>query len=329
MFLHIAYPYVLYVLGALLVAVACIKFFIMRRTWYVYPLTSMITKNQLQKSCGIKYFLYACRLCILGFLAFLAARPQWADERSKVNVEGIDIVIALDISGSMELFDDAQDRRMRVDVAKAEAIRFIEKRTNDPIGLVLFANDAISRCPLTLDKHILKELVGSVQIGLLDPQGTALGTGLATAVNRLKNAKAKSKIIILLTDGEPSPEKIPPETAIELAQQHKIKVYTIGIGNDQGGFFMHPLFGLQSGQTKVNTTLLKTIAEKTGGEFFLARNPKEMRSVYEKIDRLEKTDMQTDIFHTFYEAFESFIWLFLALFFFELLLRITIWRGVA
>ncbi len=329
MFLHIAYPYILFVLGTLLTIVACYKLFIMRRTWYTSPLTSIIAKHQLQKTRSIKYLLYTLRFCILGFLAFLAARPQWADERSKITVDGIDIVIALDISGSMELFDDQHDRRMRVDVAKAEAIRFIEKRSNDPIGLVLFAKDAISRCPLTLDKHILKELVGSVQLGLLDPQGTALGTGLATAVNRLKNSKAKSKAIILLTDGEPTPEKISPATAIELAQQHQIKVYTIGIGNDQGGFMMHPLFGLQSGQTKVNITLLKTIAEKTGGAFFLAHNPKEMRSVYEKIDQLEKTDLETSVFHTFYEAFEYFIWLFLALFFFELLLRVSIWRGIA
>lgn len=329
MFLHIAYPFVLYALGIALAAVACFKIFVMKRTWYTYPLTNKIITNQLQKPHSIKYFLYAIRFCILAFLAFLAARPQWADERSKVNVEGVDIVIALDISGSMQLFDDQNDRRMRVDVAKAEAIRFIEKRPNDPIGLVLFANDAISRCPLTLDKHILKELVGNIEIGLLDPQGTALGTGLATAVNRLKNSTAKSKIIILLTDGEPSAEKISPETAIELAQQHHIKVYTVGIGNEQGGFGIHPLFGIQSGQTKVNIPLLKTIAEKTGGELFLAHNPKEMRKIYETIDQLEKTDLQTDIFHTFYEAFEYFIWLFLALFFFELLLRLTIWRGIA
>jgi Ca-activated chloride channel family protein len=329
MFLHIAYPAVFYALGVALAIIGCLKFFIMKRTWYTYPLTGSIIKHQLQKPPSIKYFLYALRFCILGFLAFLAARPQWADERSKVNVDGIDIIIALDVSGSMQLFDDQHDRRMRVEVAKAEAIRFIEKRSSDPIGLVLFAKDAISRCPLTLDKHILKELVGSIEIGLLDPDGTALGTGLATAVNRLKTSKAKSRIIILLTDGEPSAEKIAPETAIELAQQHQIKVYTIGIGNDQGGFIMHPLFGLQSGQTRVNVPLLKTIAHKTGGEFFLAHNPKEMRSVYEKIDTLEKTEIQTDIFHTFYEAFAYFIWLFLALFFFELLLRISIWRGIA
>ncbi|MBM3893579.1 VWA domain-containing protein [Candidatus Dependentiae bacterium] len=329
MFLHIAYPVVLYTLGVALALISCFKFFLMKRSWYTYPLTDSIIKHALQKPRRIKYFLFLLRFCTLCFLVFLASRPQWADERSRVNVDGIDIVIALDISGSMQLFDDQHDRRMRVDVAKAEAIRFIEKRTNDPIGLVLFAKDAISRCPLTLDKHILKELVGNIEIGLLDPDGTALGTGLATAVNRLKDSKAKSKIIILLTDGEPSPEKIAPETAIELAQQNHIKVYTIGIGNDQGGFIMHPMFGLQAGQTRVNVPLLKTIAEKTGGEFFLAHNPKEMRTVYEKIDKLEKTEIQTDIFHTFYEAFAYFIWLFLALFFFELLLRISIWRGLA
>ncbi len=329
MFLHIAYPLVLYALAGLLALIACIKLLIMRRTWYTFPLTRIINKHGKQRSHHVKYLLYTLRFCCLGFLAFLAARPQWTDERSKINVDGIDIVIALDISGSMELFDDPNDRRMRIDVAKEEAIRFIEKRSNDPIGLVLFAKDAISRCPLTLDKSILKDLVGSIQIGLLDPQATALGTGLATAINRLKTSKAKSKAIILLTDGEPTPEKIAPTTAIELAQHYHIKVYTIGIGNDQGGYMMHPLFGLQSMQTKVNEPLLRNIADKTGGAFFLAHNQKEMRTIYEKIDQLETTELQTNVFHTFYEAFEYFIWLFLALFFFELLLRISIWRGIA
>jgi Ca-activated chloride channel family protein len=328
MFLHIAYPYVLYSLGTLLLLIGGIKLFIMHRSWYSYPLTSLIIKKQLQKTASIKYLLYTLRFCLLGFLAFLAARPQWADERSKINVDGIDIVIALDVSGSMEFFDDPQDRRMRIDVAKEEAIRFVEKRTNDPIGLVLFAKDAISRCPLTLDKHILKELIGGIKLGIIDPQATSLGTGLATAVNRLKKSKAKSKAIILLTDGQPSPEKISPATAVELAKQYNIKVYTIGIGNESGGFMMHPIFGTQSAQTTIDEELLKSIATQTGGASFLARNQKEMRTIYNTIDKLETTELETNVFHTFYEAFEYFIWLLLGLFFFELLIRLTILRGL-
>jgi Ca-activated chloride channel family protein len=329
MLLHLAYPYILYGLGSLLVVLVMVKMYLVRRTWYQYPVTGHIAVHGKVSSPWISRSLHALRIGALGLLAFLAARPQWADERSQISINGIDIVLALDVSGSMEFFDDPHDRRPRIEVAKAEAIRFIEKRTSDPIGLVIFAKDALSRCPLTLDKAILKELVGNLNFKIIDPQGTALGTGLATAINRLKNSQAKSKIVVLLTDGAPTPgEKISPDAAIELAVEYGIKVYTIGIGNEQGGYFMHPIFGLQSGQSQVNSTLLKTIAEKTGGAFFLAHNPKEMRSVYDTIDTLEKTTMQTNIFHTLYEAFAEFIWFFIALFFLELFLRLTIWRGL-
>jgi len=329
MLLHLAYPLVGYVFATLCLIVLCLKLFTMRRTWYAYPVAQRLADHGLAQSPWIGRSLHGLRFLSLAVLAFLIARPQWADERSQINVNGIDIMLALDISGSMELFDDQHDRRTRIEVAKAEAIRFIEKRTSDPIGLAIFAKDSLARCTLTLDKAILKELVADLSIGIIDPQGTALGTGLATAINRLKNSKAKSKIVVLLTDGAPSPgEKITPEAATELAVELGIKVYTIGIGNEQGGYFIHPLAGLQSGQTQVNSQLLKMIADKTGGAFFLAHNPKEMRTVYETIDALEKTTIQTNIFHTLYEAFEQFIWFFMALFFIELFLRLSIWQGL-
>ncbi|NDD54322.1 VWA domain-containing protein [bacterium] len=330
MLLHLAYPWVLYLLLGTLAMCGFIKLLLMRKTWYTYPATQILAIRKAGSSALIKRALFALRLAALALLALLAARPQWADERSQVRIQGIDIVIALDVSGSMELFDDPHDRQTRIQVAKKEAIRFIEKRANDPIGLVIFAKDALSRCPVTLDKAILKELVGSLFIGVIDPQATALGTGLATAVNRLKTSAAKSKVVILLTDGEPTPgEKVAPEMAIALAKEYGIKVYTVGIGNDAGGYLMHPFLGLQSGQTRVNKALLQEIADKTGGAFFLAHNPQEMRAIYDTINRLEKTDMQTTLFHTFYEAFEQFIWFFMALFFAELLLRLTVWRGIA
>ena len=262
-------------------------------------------------------------------LIFLIARPQIVDERSFVNIEGVDIVMAIDVSGSMEAFDDIRDRRTRIEVAKAEAIRFIEKRTNDPIGIVLFAHDALSRCPLTLDKKFLKELVGLLHIGIINHTETALGTGLATAVNRLKNSQAKSKIVILLTDGEPtSTEKINPEVAMELAQQFNIKVYTIGIGAENGGFGYDQFGRIGRFPSSLNVALLKQIAEKTGGKFFKANNPQDMRHIYDTIDKLEKTEYQTNLFHNYYEAFLSFMWIIVLLFALELFLSLFVWRGV-
>jgi Ca-activated chloride channel family protein len=230
----------------------------------------------------------------------------------------------------MQLFDDLKDQRPRIEAAKSEAIRFTEKRIDDPIGVVLFARDAVSWCPLTLDKKILKEMIGSIQLGVIDPGGTWLGTGLATALNRLRSSKSKTKIVILLTDGQPTPpEKIDPSVSIDIAQKLGIKVYTIGIGGEHGAYIDQPPFGIQRvPDPGVNVALLQTIAQQTGGQFFRANNPKEMHQIYEKIDALEKTTIQTSMFHRYYEAFVSFIWFVLLLLFLECMARFFIWRGV-
>ena len=328
MTLHLAYPFVLYILIPLLCAVAGYVFYSLNKRFFRYPRASSMALHGLGIGKTHKYVLFTLRALLLALLAFLVARPQWADERSKLNVDGIDMVIALDVSGSMQLFDDQNDRRTRIDAAKAEAIRFIDKRTNDPIGLVIFAQDALSRCPITLDKIMLKNMIGSLELGVLDPNATCLGTGLATAVNRLKKSKSKNKVIILLTDGEPTPnEKVSPDLAIQLAQNYGIKVYTVGIGSEQGGFFMHPFFGLQQAGARLNVSLLKKIAESTGGAFFVAKNPQDMRKIYDTIDRLERTQLQTNVYHKYYEAFTYFVWFLLALLGAELLLRMLVWKG--
>ncbi len=138
----------------------------------------------------------------------------------------------------------------------------------------------------------------------------------------------KSKIIILLTDGEPTPEKIDPSLAIDMAKQYGIKVYTIGIGNEEGGFIQHPFLGLQRVDFKIDVDLLKKIAQETGGKFFRANNPAQMRQIYNTIDSLEKTEYQTDIFHNYYEAFLTFVWILLLLFFLEMFFRLYFWRGI-
>lgn len=330
MFLRFAYPELLYMLVPLFCAALAYRFLFYKTPVYAYPLAPNLLKTSLLKNSMHKKVLFILRLILLLGLMILIPRPQWVDERSKVNVDGIDIVIDLDLSGSMQAIDDLQDRRMRIDVAKEEAIRFIEKRSNDPIGIVIFAQDSLSRCPLTLDKKFLKNIVSSLNLGFIDPQGTALGTGLATAINRLKDSKAKSKIIILLTDGVPTPEKITPEEAIEMAKEFKIKIYTIGIGNKEGGYVQHPLMpgSLARMRTEFDPALLQKIADQTGGKYFHAQNQKDMRTIYDTINTLEKTKHETNIFHNYYEAFLSLLWIILLLFACELMLRLFIWRGV-
>ncbi|MCK4499220.1 VWA domain-containing protein [Candidatus Babeliales bacterium] len=256
------------------------------------------------------------------------------DTRSKVDVNGVDIVLALDVSGSMEIFDDPHDRRPRIQVAKEEAINFINKRPNDPIGLVVFAVDTLSLAPPTLDKSLLQESIEALEIGFVNPNGTALAQGLATAVSRLRNSKSKSKIVILLTDGQPTGRsKVSIKQAIKLAKQYKIKVYTMGIGNENGGYFQQfgriiPAAGLGQ-DTGVDKKLLTHIAQETGGKFFAAHNPQEIRDVYNTIDQLEKTNRKADVFSRYYEAFWLFAAPLLVLLCLESLLRCWLWKGLA
>ncbi|MCK4650584.1 VWA domain-containing protein [Candidatus Babeliales bacterium] len=327
-FLRFAYYKLFYFLIPVFLLVFLYRLKFYKTPVYSFSLGDFFKKKFLvKKSKHKKIFFFLRSLSLLG-LIFLIARPQWIDSRSKVNIEGVDMILAIDVSGSMQVFDDVNDRRSRIKVAKDEAIRFIEKRENDPIGIVIFAKDAISCCPLTLDKNILKEIVGKLELGYINPDGTSIGTGLATAVNRLRKSKAKSKIIVLLTDGEPTPEKIEPHVAIELAKEFGIKIYTIGIGNEKGGFIKDTFFGIRRVGFKIDVTFLKKIADQTGGKFFRANNPAQLRRIYEIIDSLEKTEYQTDIFHRYYEAFLNFIWIILLIFGLEIFLRFYFWRGI-
>jgi len=328
--IHFAYPQILFIF---LPAWAALVFY--RLKWvksfkYSYPLTSQIRKTLSPKKKYHREVFFLLRALLLLGLIFLIARPQAVDSRSNVNVKGVDIILALDVSGSMCFFDDLRTREKRVDTAKKEAIRFIEKRENDPIGLVLFGADAISRCPLTLDKKILKRLVHETKLGILNTSGTSLGTGLATAINKLKHSQAKSKIIILLTDGQPTPhtEKISVDTALEIAQNQKIKVYAIGIGNRKGGYLESRLGFVQQMPDSVDEVLLKKIAKKTGGQFFRANSQTEMRQIYETIDRLETTEYKTKLFSRYHETFSYFIWFILILILIELFLKLFLWRGL-
>lgn len=329
MVLHVLYPNVLYILSPVLLIALVYRLFFYKTPVYRFPLGKAVAQFSKVHHKHHKKVHFFMRVVSLVGLLFLVARPVWVDEHSNVTTHGIDIVLAIDVSESMMLFDDFKDRRSRIEVAKQEAVRFIEKRIDDPIGVVLFGREVISRCPLTLDKHILKQIVGSIELGEISGQGTFLGTGLAMAVNRLRSSKSKSKIVVLLSDGEPSvPETVDPDQAIKLAKQFGVKVYTIGIGNERGGFVEHPLMGIQQVDSRINVDLLQKIATQTGGVFLRANNSKELRAAYNHIDRLEKTEYETNVFHRYYEAFLTFVWIILALLALELFLRLFIWPGV-
>jgi len=258
-------------------------------------------------------------------LALLVAKPQLVDPRSNVIIEGIDMVLALDVSGSMDLQDF--EGKSRLDVAKEEAVRFIEKRENDPIGLVIFGGDTVSRCPITLDKNILRSIVKELYVGVIDSRATILSAGLLNAVNRLKDSQSKNKIVILLTDGEPSENDISPELAIEVAKKLDIKIYTVGIGSDKRQYVRDD-WGRIGLMPRVNASLLKKIASETGGKFFMAKNPQDMRTIYETIDNLEKTEYETTMYSKYFDLFMPFLWGVFIVFLIMLFLSTFIWFGV-
>ncbi|MDP3920835.1 MAG: VWA domain-containing protein [Candidatus Omnitrophota bacterium] len=270
-------------------------------------------------------FLPLLRAVSLILFVVALARPQDVTAEREYQTKGVDIVVALDISGSMLAEDFKPENRLSV--AKQEAIKFIRGRENDRMGLVVFARKAFTQCPLTLDYDVLTSLLKEVRIGMI-PDGTAIGMGLATAVNRLRSSEAKSKVIILLTDGENNAGNIDPITAAELAKTFNIKAYTIGVG--RGGLVPFPvndpLFGKRYVQANVeiDEMTLKRIADITGGVFFRARDPQSLSEIYEKINQLETTEVKVKEYRSYDELFGYLLLPALLLLLIELLLANTL-----
>ncbi len=323
-----AYPWILYVGLPLLIAAVWYKLFYYKNPVYSYPLTAVIVNDGFGIYSQRKKILFGIRFITLIVLLFLIARPQLVDKHSKVAVEGIDIILALDVSGSMSWFDDPHDQRTRIEIAKEEAIKFIKKRDDDPIGLVLFGVEAVSRCPLTLDKKMVESLIKETELGIIDPDGTVLVKGLITSINRLRKSDSKTKIIILLTDGSPSPEDINPSYALELAKQYGIKIYTIGIGGDYGGLQKDQFGGIHQMGVSVNHQLLNTLAKETGGRYFQAKNQDDLNTIYNTIDQLEKTTYETDVYKKYFDIFMPFLWIIIMIAIVELFLLSSIWFGL-
>jgi Ca-activated chloride channel homolog len=300
------------------------------RTWwhkpvrYTYSLTQLFQSTAPTLFSAGRLFCKVIRFLALSILLFLSLQPQLVDLRSQITVDGIDMVLVLDVSGSMQFKDYGDQQKSRVEVAKEEAIRFVEKREYDAIGLVIFGNDAVSRCPITSDKNMLKKMIGDLHIGIVDSEGTVLARAIIAAANRLKQAKAKSKVMIVLTDGEPSEQDLDMSAAIKVARDLGIKIYTVGIGSETEEFFMHPLYGIVQ-KPRVNAKLLEAIAQQTGGQFFMAHNAHDMRTIYEKIDQLEKTTHDVPIYSKYYDLITPLGHVAFCLLAIELLLSSFVW----
>jgi len=256
------------------------------------PITEGFAEHQQAFRGRLKQNLFILRVLGLTFLIFALARPQTSFNEENVNTEGIDIVMSLDISGSMKALDFRPDR---LGAAKKTAAEFIQNRKNDRIGLVVFASESFTQCPLTTDHQMIMQLLEEVDEGLLE-SGTAIGMGLSTAVIRLKDSDAKSRVVILLTDGDNNSGFIDPLTATEAAKQYGIRVYTIGVGkNGMAPYRVKGPFGnyqIVQQEVKLDEELLKQIANETGGRYYNVKDNQALERVYEEIDRLEKTRIQ-------------------------------------
>jgi len=326
--IHFAEPYYLWLL-LLIPAITA---------WYWYRLRHNSAALQISNTEVFKHFsagwknyarngLFALRMLALSVIILAIARPQTNLNRQDISVEGIDIILATDISSTM-LAEDLKPNRL--EAAKEVGIDFIKSRTDDRIGLVVFSGESFTQCPLTTNHAMLINLYKSIGFGMID-DGTAIGDGIATAVNRLKESKAKSKVIILLTDGMSNTGSIDPLSAAEIAELYGIRIYTIGAGTI--GMAPMPVrtpFGMQYQQMEVqiDEALLQKISALTKGKYFRATNKQKLKEVYNEIDKMEKSKIDVTEFSRKREEFVPFVLLALLLLAIEFIFRFVILKLV-
>ncbi len=273
----------------------------------------------------LSHILFAIRTIAAGLLIIILARPQATDKFQNTTTEGIDIVLTLDISGSMLARDFKPDR---LEASKNVATEFISGRPYDRIGLVVFSGESFTQCPLTTDHAVLINLLREIQSGMIE-DGTAIGMGLATAVNRIKDSEAKSKVIILLTDGVNNRGEIAPVTAADIAKTYGVRVYTIGVGTQ--GMAPYPVqtpFGMQYRDmpVEIDEDILRSIASSTGGKYFRATDNDKLLQVYAEIDKLEKSIIDVRLFSRKEEKFLIPAIVVFCLIALDLLIRNTIYK---
>lgn len=276
----------------------------------------------------VRHLAFALRMCVIACIIVVIARPQTRDNWRTSSTEGTDIVLAMDVSTSM-LARDFEPNRL--EAAKKVASNFVAARESDNVGLVIFAGESFGAVPLTTDRAIIANYIADIKTGLI-VDGTAIGDGLANAINRIKDGKAKSKSIILLTDGSNNTGMVAPQTAAEIAKQMDIRVYTIGVGTNGNALYpQQNMFGrieYVPMPVVIDEPTLKNIAEMTGGRYFRAVNNNVLQEVFEEIDKLEKTQMDVRHFSHTEDNYMLWAWLAFGLLALELLLRNTILRSI-
>lgn len=296
--------------------------------------SSLDNLKRLKKSTSIflRYLLLVLRCLAIALFVMALARPQSSTKASEVLTEGIDIILCLDTSGSMQALDFKweNERQNRLQVVKKVVSDFIKGRKNDRIGMVVFGEEAFTQCPLTLDYGVLLSFLDQVEIGMAG-DSTAIGSALGTCIKRLKELKSKSKVVILLTDGRNNAGRVSPETAAEIAKTFNIKTYTIGVGTEgEVPFLVDTIFGKKYVYQRVDLdeVTLKEIANITGGKYFKATNTKALEEIYNQIDKLEKTKVEVKEYMEYEELFGWFLLPGLACILLEIVLAHTRFRKI-
>lgn len=306
--------------------------------WYIYKLSKSQASLQVSSSeafqqvssswkIHLRHLPFVLRVLVIALLILVLARPQSTNSWQNSTTEGIDIMLAMDISTSMLAQDLKPDR---LEAAKDVAASFINGRHNDNIGLVVFAGESFTQCPLTIDHTVLLNLFKDIHPGVIQ-DGTAIGLGLANAINRIKDSQAKSKVIILLTDGVNNAGEIAPVTAAEIAKTFGVRVYTIGVGTEgEAPYPIQTAFGIQYQSIKVDIDeeTLKNVATITGGQYFRATDNASLKGIYAEIDQMEKTKISVQEFSKKEEEYKRWALIAFALLLVEILLRNTILKNI-
>lgn len=298
----------------------------------IFSSTENITKLPLQRKRHLRHIILLLRIATLILLIAAIARPQSGMKFSDVTTEGVDIMLAIDTSGSMQALDfEVNNKRVdRLEVVKGVVADFIKARETDRIGMVVFGQEAFTQCPLTFDHGVLVNFLDNLKIGMAG-DSTAIGSAIGIAVKRLKDIKAKSKVIILLTDGQNNAGKISPETATETAKSFGIKIYTIGAGSKgKVPFLVDTPFGKQYiyQEVDIDEEALKKIADNTGGRYFRATDTASLKEIYSQIDKLEKTEVKVKGYVEYKELYYLFLIPGLFLLLMEIILTNTVFRKI-
>ena len=270
---------------------------------------------------------FILRMLLISVLIFIIAQPQKSFDKNDYKVEGIDILMALDISGSM-LAEDFKPNRL--EASKEVAMQFIDGRPTDRVGLIIFSSEAFMQCPLTIDHKVLKSFFSEVKSGMIT-DGTAIGDGLGLSIAHIKQSKAVSKVIILLTDGINNTGSLDPQTAAEIAKKFGIRVYTIGVGTmGKAPYPFQTSFGIQyqNIDVQIDENLLKQVAETTGGKYFRATNKEKLEQIYNQIDKLEKSKIDVTKYNNKHDEYFIFTLIAVGLLLLEILLRYTIFKKI-